>query len=92
MQFLVIERFRGGDPRPVYARLAARGRQLPAGVAVLGSWVTEDGGSCYQVMEAAGRQALDAWIAAWADLVDFEVLTVVPGGEAARLYGPTDSP
>jgi len=32
MLYLVIEHFRGGDPRPVYARFAERGRLAPEGL------------------------------------------------------------
>lgn len=81
--FLVIERFRGGDPRPVYARFAERGRMAPEGVEYVGSWVTEDLATCYQVMSAPTRAALDEWLARWDDLVDFEVLSVLSSPEAA---------
>mgnify|MGYP002781318885 CR=1 FL=1 len=83
MLFLVIETFRGGDPRPVYARFAAEGRLAPEGLAYVASWVTADLRRCYQVMECADRALLDAWIARWRDLVDFEVLPVVTSAEAA---------
>ena len=81
--YLVIERFRDGDPRPVYARFAERGRMAPEGVEYVGSWVTEDLSTCYQVMRAATRAALDEWLRAWDDLVDFEVLPVLASPEAA---------
>jgi len=35
MRVMVIERFRNGDPGPVYARFKERGRLLPDGVTVL---------------------------------------------------------
>ncbi len=85
---MVIERFRNSDPAPIYARFAQRGRQLPDGVTFVDSWVTLDGSTCYQVVEATDRQALDPWIAAWHDLVGFEVLAVQSSKEAARRYGP----
>jgi hypothetical protein len=34
-------------------------------------------------MEAEGREALDAWIARWSDVVDFEVAPVITSAEAA---------
>ena len=37
----------------------------------------------WQVMECDDRALLDRWIAAWADLVDFEVVPVVSSAEAA---------
>lgn len=83
MLFVVIERFRNGDPRPVYARLAGGGRGLPADVRYVGSWVTQDLKRCYQVMDCDTREGLDAWMAGWSDLVEFEAIPVVTS-EAAR--------
>ena len=59
MLFMIIERFHGGDPRPVYERFAARGRMAPETVSYVNSWVTEDLGTCYQVMESPDRAQLD---------------------------------
>lgn len=83
MLYLVIEHFRGGDPRPVYARFAAEGRLAPDGLEYVASWVTTDLTRCYQVMQSADRALLDTWMARWADLVDFEVLPVLSSPEAA---------
>lgn len=83
MLFLVIETFRGGDARPVYARFAARGRLAPEGLEYVASWVTTDLRRCYQVMSCADEALLEEWMAHWRDLVDFEVLPVVASAEAA---------
>ena len=83
MRFMVIETFRGGDPRPVYERFAARGRLAPEGLAYVASWVTADLRRCYQVMECDEPRLLDEWMAQWDDLVDFEVLPVLTSAEAA---------
>ena len=82
MHYLVIERFRGGDPAPVYARVRDRGRLAPAGLSYVTSWVTEDLTSCFQVMECADRALLDEWMSAWEDLVEFEVVPVVTSDTA----------
>jgi hypothetical protein len=84
MIYMVIEHFRGGDPRPVYARFAERGRLAPEGLRYLASWVTRDLRRCYQVMEAADPALLEAWMERWRDLVDFEVIPVVTSAEAAE--------
>lgn len=84
MQFLVVELFRDGDPRPVYARFGARGRLAPDGLRYVNSWVSADLTRCYQVMECEDRALLDEWIRAWEDLVDFEVIAVIPSAEAAH--------
>jgi hypothetical protein len=82
--YVVIERFRNGDPKPVYRRFAERGRMAPEGLHYVSSWVTEDLTMCYQVMETAERALLDAWLANWKDIVDFEVHSVVTSQEAAQ--------
>jgi hypothetical protein len=51
MLYMVIETFRGGDPRPVYRRFWDRGRLMPEGMEYRGSWVTEDLRGCFQVVE-----------------------------------------
>jgi len=83
MLFMVIERFRDGNPVPVYARYRAQGRLAPAGLTYVNSWVTEDMTTCYQVMECADRALLDEWMRAWRDLVDFEVVPVITSTDAA---------
>jgi hypothetical protein len=83
MHYLVIEHFRGGNPGPVYARFRERGRMAPAGLEYVGSWVTEDMATCYQVMSCEDPSLLDEWMANWRDLVDFEVVPVMTSSEAA---------
>jgi hypothetical protein len=83
---MVIEHFRGDDPSAVGERFTRVGRMLPDGVVYQGSWMEPSGARCFQIMEAPTRVALDPWIASWDDLVDFEVVPVVPSSEfwAAR--------
>lgn len=88
MLFMIIERFRGGDPAPVYRRFREQGRLAPEGLAYISSWVTEDLACCFQVMECANRALLDQWIANWSDLVEFEVIPVLTSPQAAaRVQG-----
>jgi len=83
LRFVVVERFKNGDAAPVYKRFAGHGRMAPAGVTYVDSWVTSDLTTCFQVMEATDRAALDEWIANWTDLVDFEVHEVISSADAA---------
>lgn len=78
MLYMVIERFKNGDWRAVGERFRARGRMMPenAGVEYVASWMSADGVSCYQIMKAPSRAALEPWIANWSDLVSFEVVEV----------------
>jgi hypothetical protein len=80
---MIIERFRNGDPAPVYARFRERGRLAPEGLTYVNSWVTADLTRCYQVMACDDRALLDEWLARWSDLVDFEVVSVMTSAEAA---------
>jgi Protein of unknown function (DUF3303) len=90
-QYMVIEHFRGGDPKPVYERFRARGRLAPKGLTYVASWVTDDLARCYQVMETGDRALLDQWMAAWSDLVEFEVHPVIVSAEAAARVLPASS-
>lgn len=88
MLYMIIERFRNGDPLPVYRRFRDRGRLAPEGLRYVDSWVTEDLTVCYQVMECAERSLLDRWIAEWSDLVAFEIVPVMTSAEARAAVGP----
>lgn len=88
MQYVIIERFRNGDPLPVYRRFRDRGRLAPDGLRYVASWVTEDLTRCYQVMECDDRRLLDEWIASWRDIVDFEVIPAISSAEAAAAVAP----
>lgn len=88
MLFVIIERFRGGDPAPVYRRFRDRGRLAPDGLRYVNSWVATDLTTCYQVMECDDRGLLDQWMANWEDIVDFEVIPAVTSAEAAAAVAP----
>lgn len=86
MLFLIVEHYRNGDPNPVYERFRQRGRLAPEGLRYINSWVTTDLGHCYQVMECDDRRLLDDWIAAWQDIVEFEIHPVITSSEAAARF------
>ena len=81
---MVIEHFRPGRVGDIYRRLAESGRHMPAGLTYVGSWITDDLTTCYQVMECRNPSLLDEWISHWADLVDFEVVPVISSAEAKQ--------
>ena len=81
MHYLVIERFRNGDPAPVYKRFREQGRMMPDGLEYVSSWITDDLTTCYQVMACESRASLDQWLARWSDLVDFEVREVLTSAQ-----------
>jgi hypothetical protein len=83
MLFMIIERFKAGDPKPVYSRFHSEGRLAPAGLTYRSSWVSEDLTRCYQLMETERKELIDEWISNWSDLVDFEVVPVITSAEAS---------
>jgi hypothetical protein len=93
--FMVVERFREGNARPVYERARERGRMLPPGLRYVDSWVEANLGRCFQLMECDDLAPLMAWIARWTDLVEFEVIPVVTSGQASAVITadePTPEP
>lgn len=94
MLFMVVERFRNGDPAPVYRRFQEKGRMVPDGESLtyLGSWVDAAGGRCFQLMECAELGALQAWVLNWSDLVDFEIVPVMPSKEFSALMASRLAP
>lgn len=92
MLYLVIEHFKNGDPRPVYSRFEERGRLAPEGLSYVTSFVTADLKHCYQVMECDDRAWLEAWMANWSDLVDFEVHPVMTSAAAAASVASWPTP
>jgi hypothetical protein len=88
MLYMVIERFRNGDPLPVYRRFRDNGRLAPQGLTYVSSWVTDDLRTCYQVMECEDRRLLDDCMSRWQDLVEFEVLPVMTSAEASAAVAP----
>ncbi len=79
---MVIETFVAGA-RPVYERAATKGRLLPPGLAYVDSWIDERLERCFQLVETEDPNLLDRWIAAWSDLVSFEIVPVIGPTEAA---------
>lgn len=73
---MVIETFKPGAKEAVYERFERLGRQLPAGLNYLDSWLTKDGTRCFQLMETEDSKFFDEWTERWDDLIDFEVVPV----------------
>jgi hypothetical protein len=88
MLYMVVERYRPGSADAIYARVRQKGRQLPEGLHYVDSWVDLDRTCCYQLMRTADPALFAPWIAAWADLVDFEVTPVQTSAEAAAASRP----
>jgi hypothetical protein len=85
---MVVERFKPGAAPQIYRRARERGRQLPAGLDYVDSWVDLDFARCFQLMRTENPSLFQEWIAAWSDLADFEVIPVRTSSEAARAIAP----
>jgi hypothetical protein len=88
MLFMVIERFRNRDARAVYRRFREQGRSAPEGLTYVGSWIEANFDRCFQVMECTDARLLQQWVAAWGDLIDFEIVPVVSSAETRETIEP----
>ena len=86
MLFMVIERFKGRDPVPIYQRLRESGRSMPEGLRYLDSWVEANFDRCFQLMECDDARLFQRWVLQWRDLIEFEVVPVSPSREVRDLF------
>ena len=84
MLYMVVERFKPGAAPEIYRRLKERGRMMPSALEYVSSWIAEVFSVCWQVMQAEDRALFEPWIAAWSDLMDFEIVPVRTSAEAAQ--------
>ena len=85
MLFMVIERFRGRDAKAVYRRFRDQGRMMPDGLKYVASWIEPNFDRCFQVMECDDARLLQEWLLGWNDLVECEIVPVVPSAETREL-------
>ncbi|MGQ3354484.1 MAG: DUF3303 domain-containing protein [Phreatobacter sp.] len=89
MLFMVIERFAGCDPVPVYRRVRDSGRSLPAGLTYVGSWIEPNFDRCFQLMQCDDLRLLQEWVLSWRGSgVTFEIVPVVPSDETRAVVAP----
>lgn len=89
MLFMVIERFKGQDPIPVYRRVRNSGIKFPEGLSYVGSWIEANFDRCFQLMECDDPRLLQEWILNCRDLgITFEIVPVVPSKETREVVAP----
>ena len=88
MLFMVIERFRNRDAKAVYRRFRDHGRGAPDGLTYVGSWIEANFDRCFQLMECDDARLLQQWVAVWSNLIDFEIVPVVPSVETRQVVEP----
>ena len=81
MLFMVIEHFKNRDAQAVYRRVQERGRMLPDGLKYVGSWVEVNFDRCFQLMECDDAGLFQKWILNCNDLMEFDIVPVVPSKE-----------
>jgi hypothetical protein len=84
MLFMVIEKFKDGNAKAVYSRNRERGRMLPDGLRYVDSWVEANLDRCFQLMECDDPRLFQEWVINWQDLVDFEIIPVVPSKQTTE--------
>ncbi len=88
MLFMVIERFKDGNAKAVYRRFRDKGRLMPEGLATVDSWVATDFERCFQLVECADPELLQAWAQAWEDLIEFEFHPILQSKQAVEIIAP----
>jgi hypothetical protein len=96
MLFMVVERFKDRDAKRIYQRLRETGRSMPDGLNYIDSWVEPNLDRCFQLMETDDLRLLQRWVAGWSDLIEFEIVPVVPSKETRKIFeeliGAEDAP
>lgn len=88
MLFMVIERFKNRDAVAVYRRSQEQGRIMPEGLKYVGSWIEANFDRCFQLMECDDPCLFQQWVVRWQDLIDFEIIPVVPSQETVEAITP----
>ena len=88
MLFMLIERFKNRDAVAVYRRFREQGRMAPQGQTYVGSWIEANFDRCFQLMECEDARLLQQWMIKWQDLVEFEIIPVVPSKETVEAITP----
>ncbi|HVE56832.1 MAG TPA: DUF3303 family protein [Pyrinomonadaceae bacterium] len=85
MLFIVIEKFKNRDPKPVYERFLEKGRMMPEGLIYRESWIESNFERCFQLMECDDISLLQEWILVWQDLAEFEIVAVAESKKTSEL-------
>jgi len=83
MLYMVIEHFKNRNAKHIYDRFHQKGRMMPDELKYLGSWTETNYDRCFQLMECTDPSHFQEWMAHWQDLIDFELVPVMTGTEAA---------
>ena len=85
MQYMVVERFRDGDPVPVYRRFREQGRMAPDGPSLCDGLGRRGSAlAVFRSWNARIPRCSEQWTARWADVVEFEIFPVDHLGRGRR--------
>ena len=82
---MVVEHFKNADAVPVYLRFREQGRMMPDGLTYVGSWIEANFDRCFQLMECDDARLLQDWLLNWGDLMECEIVPVVPSDQTREL-------
>jgi len=82
---MVIERFKNQDALAIYRRFQQQGRMMPDGLKYVGSWIEANFDRCFQLMECDDPRLFQQWIIQWQDLMEFEIIPVIPSKETNEM-------
>jgi len=85
MLFMVVERFRDRNAKAIYRRFRDQGRMMPDGLNYVGSWIEANFDRCFQLMECDDPRLLQDWLLNWSDLMECEIVPVVPSDQTREL-------
>ena len=88
MLFMVIERFKNRDAVAIYRRFQEQGRMMPEGLTYVGSWIEANFDRCFQLMETDDARLFQQWVAEWHDLMECEIVPVVPSDQTRAAIQP----
>ena len=64
------------------------GRGQPDGLKYVSSRIEAGLGRCFQLMECDDARLLQQWVARWSDLMEFEIVPVVPSADTREMMEP----
>jgi len=61
---------------------------MPDDLKYVDSWIDPTFERCFQLMQCDDVRLLQQWIVRWSDLMDFEIVPVVPSKETREIVAP----
>ncbi|MGH2490966.1 MAG: DUF3303 domain-containing protein [Candidatus Limnocylindria bacterium] len=72
----------------MYRRVRDESRPLPDGLKYIGSWIDANLGRCFELVDCEDVRLLHQWVAYWSDLIEYEIVPVLPSKETRENITP----